>query len=291
MAARRPECPSQEADRAPAVGRFHPISQAGWLYGTMGLAATSSPPQHFYTARIGWGLPAARALGPVALVVAVVDVLSFTTTVTVAVASGIEVFPYQWADDSAAAFARKRDAVLAVGRSQAGHGEVSLSPDTLQNAPEMHRLVLPSPNGSAITHALSGTAKNVIAISLRNRSAAASWTVERLICRDRLGQVAVIAAGEHWRDGSLRPAVEDLWSAGGYLSALEERGVRVSPEAAAAVAALRAASHDIPGRTCACESGREIIDAGYRRDVEVAAAMDTDSAVPLLRGGRFIPIR
>ncbi|MFE7855456.1 hypothetical protein [Streptomyces sp. NPDC057403] len=45
-----------------------------------------------------------------------VDVLSFTTSVTVAVEAGTRVFPYAWRDETAAAFARDKGAALAVGR-------------------------------------------------------------------------------------------------------------------------------------------------------------------------------
>lgn len=46
----------------------------------------------------------------------VVDVLSFSTSVTVAVGRGIRVFPYRWKGNRAEDFARENDAVLALGR-------------------------------------------------------------------------------------------------------------------------------------------------------------------------------
>ena len=92
------------------------------------------------------------------------------------------------------------------------------------------RLVLPSPNGSAIAAAAPGV---TVAASLRNASAVAEWLSERF--RGDVEPVSVIAAGERWPDGSLRPALEDLLGAGAVLSALVARtGVSESPEAAAA---------------------------------------------------------
>ena len=88
-------------------------------------------------------------------IVAVVDVLSFTTAVTVAADLGIDVYPYRWRDESAVAYAKQYDAVLAVGRSEAGPGDVSLSPVTIRQAQGIERLVLPSPNGSTICQQLS----------------------------------------------------------------------------------------------------------------------------------------
>ncbi|MFL9678697.1 hypothetical protein [Streptomyces sp. KL110A] len=67
----------------------------------------------------GWGPVEARALAPAAACVVVVDVLSFTTTVGVAVEGGTAVHPYPWRDATAAAYARERAAVLAVGRGEA----------------------------------------------------------------------------------------------------------------------------------------------------------------------------
>ena len=51
-----------------------------------------------------------------------VDVLSFTTTLTVAVERGMTVLPFAWKDARAAEYAAERDAVLAVGRLRGRDG-------------------------------------------------------------------------------------------------------------------------------------------------------------------------
>src|SRR5262245_27700418 len=79
-----------------------------------------------------WG-PVAAGVVP-GDIVAVVDVLSCTTAVTVAAVQGIVVYPYRWRDETAVACAEQYDAVLAVGRSEAGPGGVSLSPGTIRRA-------------------------------------------------------------------------------------------------------------------------------------------------------------
>ena len=48
----------------------------------------------------------------------VVDVLSFTTAVSVAVQRGVAVYPAAWRDTRAADLASEKDAVLAVGRRE-----------------------------------------------------------------------------------------------------------------------------------------------------------------------------
>ena len=158
--------------------------------------------QASYRVRVDWGPAGAAAIADGADVAVVVDVLSFTTTLTVAIERGMTVYPLRWRDERAAAYAAGRDAVLATGRS-AGTG-VSLSPVSVRDAVGVERLVLPSPNGSSIAFGLAATGVAVVGASLRNASAVARWVHERG------GNVAVVPAGERWPDDSLRPAVEDL---------------------------------------------------------------------------------
>jgi 2-phosphosulfolactate phosphatase len=237
--------------------------------------------------RFDWGPTGADAIGPGAALVAVVDVLSFTTALTVAVERGIRVLPYRWRDDSAARVAREHDAVLAVGRRQAGPGQLSLSPDSILRSTGIERLVLPSPNGATISARLAGAGATVVGVSLRNADAAAASVLRRLGPGET---VAVVAAGERWPDGSLRPAVEDLWGAGAFLEALVRRGaVDLSVEAGTALAAYRSVADDLPSALRECASGRELHAHGFPGDVEVAARAGATTAVPLLTDGWFAP--
>ena len=241
--------------------------------------------------RLEWGPSGAAAIGPGCGVAVVVDVLSFTTTVTVAADRGIGVLPHRWGDDDAArAFAGVRGATLAVGRSRAGPGDVSLSPRSVRRAPDLRRLVLPSPNGSTISAGLAGEVPVVVAASLRNRSAVARWLRDRRAADPDVA-VAVVCAGERWPDGSLRPAVEDLWGAGALVELLIGDGwPDVAPEAAAAAAAFRALDGAVAVALRACASGRELIDIGHPDDVEIAAELDRSASVPVLRDGVFEPV-
>ncbi|MEU4190389.1 2-phosphosulfolactate phosphatase [Kribbella sp. NPDC026611] len=236
---------------------------------------TSPYAQSGFGAGFDWGPAAAQVVA--GDIVAVVDVLSFTTTVTVAADLGIDVYPYRWRDETAVVYAEQYDAKLAVGRSDAGPDDVSLSPATVRKATGIKRLVLPSPNGSTISKQLSDSGATVIAVSLRNREAAADWV------NQQSGRVVAIAAGERWSDGSLRPAVEDLWGAGGFLSAL--RRTDLSPEARAAVAAYDAVADDLPALLHECAGGRELTQYGYPEDVAIAAELDQSHSVPVLRDG------
>ncbi|MEV4706972.1 2-phosphosulfolactate phosphatase [Actinoplanes sp. NPDC049316] len=235
-----------------------------------------------------WGPAGADAVAAEASVVAVVDVLSFTTTLTVAADRGIAVRPYPWHDETAEDFARRHDAVLAVGRRAAGPGQISLSPATVARSTGVRRLVLPSPNGATISARLAAGA-TVVGVSLRNAPAAASWVRERL--GDR-GTVAVVASGERWPDGSLRPAVEDLWGAGSFLHHFV-RGTApgLTPEAGAALAAYRMVADDLDAALRDCVSGRELHDLGFPQDVATAAEAGASEAVPTLRDGWYVTDR
>jgi 2-phosphosulfolactate phosphatase len=98
-------------------------------------------------------------------------------------------------------------------------------------------------------------------------------------------RVAVIPAGERWRDDTLRPSLEDVLGAGAVLSML--RGTR-SPEAEMAVAVFERFQSDLPGTLSRTGSGKELIERGFRGDVELAAQYGVSSAVPVLVTDRFV---
>jgi 2-phosphosulfolactate phosphatase len=242
-----------------------------------------------YRVRFDWGPLGADAVAEGAAFVAVVDVLSFTTTLTVAIEQGLHVLPYRWRDDSAVDVARRHGAMLAVLRNQAGPGQVTLSPESILQsdlrAGGIDRLVLPSPNGSAISVRLADAGVTVIGVSLRNARAAAAWVREH--AGDR--PVGVVASGERWPDGSLRPAIEDLWGAGAFLDGLAAgEAVGFSPEAGTARWAYRGVAERVGDALRESVSGRELRGFGFSGDVAVASAVGASSVVPVLRNGWFI---
>ncbi len=227
----------------------------------------------------GWGLHAIRSVASDYPIVVVVDVLSFSTSVDIAVSRGAAVLPYRFDDPGAAAFAANHDATLATGRGEeTPERPFSLSPLTMGKAQRGDRIVLPSPNGATLSLEAAGGAA-VIAGSLRNASAVAAHAAALG------GHVAVIAAGERWPDGSLRPAVEDLLGAGAIVSALGRSSSR-SPEAVVAAAAFRGAG-DPAALIHASASGQELVGRGHGHDVEVATDQDASTSVPVLIDGEY----
>ncbi|MDX3455113.1 2-phosphosulfolactate phosphatase [Streptomyces sp. ME02-8801-2C] len=246
--------------------------------------------QSGYGVRFEWGPAGALHLARDVSCLVVVDVLSFTTSVSVAVESGSRVFPYPWRDDTALDFAARQDARLAVGRRAVGPDSPwSLSPAALRRAPFAGRLVLPSPNGSAISAAADDTT-TVVAACLRNATAVGAWLTEQGYGTAER-PVGVIAAGERWPDGGLRPALEDLLGAGAVIAALGDRHgsarTSLSPEAATAAAAF-AASPDVAADVLASASGRELVDGGFPEDVAIATELEGSAVVPVLVDGAFV---
>jgi 2-phosphosulfolactate phosphatase len=239
-------------------------------------------------ARFEWGLAGASELGRSCSVLIVVDVLSFTTALDVAVGRGIRVHPFPW-DAQADEYAERMGAAVAVGRNSISPERPwSLSPASLVRAPVIPDLVLPSPNGSAICAAAGATGTPVLAACLRNASAVVRWltnggygSTER--------PIGVIASGERWPDGTLRPCVEDLLGAATILDGLSHVSGGLSVEAAITLAALAAVSDPVAAIR-GCVSGRELVGRGFGEDVDVAVAVDTSRTVPMLRNGTFVNV-
>ncbi|MFE3193783.1 2-phosphosulfolactate phosphatase [Nocardia sp. NPDC059240] len=236
--------------------------------------------------RFEWGLTGARVLGPECAAIVVVDVLSFTTAVSVAIDAGTRVFPYPARDHTAGEFALAQDARLAVGRrAVTAEHPWSLSPAALRSAPVPERLVLPSPNGSAIAAAVGGVP--VIAACLRNATAVGQWIVKQgWGTAER--PVGVIAAGEHWPGREvLRPAIEDLLGAAAVIDAMVAQGV--GPLSAEARSARNAylGERDVAATVTDCASGRELAAIGFGADVAAAVEIDSSSSVPVLADGAF----
>jgi 2-phosphosulfolactate phosphatase len=239
------------------------------------------PPRTFdqagFDVRFDWGIDGLAVLGRTSEVVIVVDVLSFSTAVDVATSRGAAIFPAPWKDDRATTLAHSVGAVLAVPRSEmSARTPYSLSPASFSSVQAGSRIVLPSPNGATISLRAESPGLTVIAGCLRNAAAVAR-------AASAFGRrVSVIAAGERWPGGTLRPAVEDLVGAGAIIAALDGS---LSPEASAAAGAFRAV--DVIAQLAESASGRELVDAGFPADVELAAMLNASRTVPVLREGAF----
>ena len=225
-----------------------------------------------------WGLAGISALQEQAAVIVIVDVLSFSTAVEVAVSRSAVVFPFPYGEERCAQEAADRlGATLAQPRRTPG-GQFSLSPVSLAGVPAGLKLMLPSPNGSRLSLACGD--KAVLTGCLRNAAAVAR------LAREIAGNsdIAVIPAGELWSDGGLRPAIEDLIGAGAIIHHLE---LPCSPEAQIARDAYRSVGIEIGDLIRRSISGRQLIDGGFPDDVEFAVQENVSSHAPILRDGAY----
>ena len=215
-----------------------------------------------------WGEQGIDVLREHVDVFVIVDVLSFSTCVDIAVAQGASVYPHAYKNDSALEYAESIGALCA--KSTRSKTELSLSSYSLLSIEDGTKLVLPSPNGSHLSRLTGG--KPTYCGSIRNASAVARAAM-------RTGsRIGVIPAGERWPDNSTRFALEDWLGAGAVIASM---GGRRSAEANAAAATFVSCG-DIPASVRNSSSGRELIERGYPEDVELAGVLNASITAPRL---------
>ncbi len=232
--------------------------------------------QHGFKYKFEFGVEGAKTIAEPDSVAVIVDVLSFTTCIDIATSHGAEIVPYGKNRKGAATLADKLGATVSGER---GTARFSLSPETMEKARKGQIIILRSINGAELTIAALKHYDTVIGACLRNSAAVAEF-VKKL----RPETVAVIAAGEKWPSGELRPAFEDLIGAGAVLANFE-RGM-LSPEAKMTVDAFKSVK-DLRRELRNCESGRELIQKGYDRDIRLAGMLNASKSVPVVIGGRY----
>lgn len=231
--------------------------------------------QSGFSVRFEWGLKGVEVLAPVSEAIIIVDVLSFSTAVSIATDQGAIVYPYRYKDVSAIDYAEKHSAILA--QIKRNKELPSLSPQSLLQLKEDDRIVLPSPNGSTLAIATDDTP--TLIGCLRNAEVTANKAKQ-------FGNIiSIIAAGEQWTDGSLRPSIEDLIGAGAIISHLEGEK---SPEALIAQAAFLASRDSLCETLLNSISGKELVERGFERDVALAAELNVSQFIPLLTKDGYV---
>ena len=263
-----------------------------------GRTAPAFDPWPSTAVHVEWGSAAAKLAAARGDDIVIVDVLSFTTTLTLAAEHGIDSYVYAGPELEAMggreAVARSVGARPAAAERAAGPGQVSLSPASVVGAAGPDAVLFTSLNGALVV-STAGAAPSVALGCLRNYRAVARLVARRLTGRTG-ARVTVVACGEHWSSVSdqegLRPCVEDLLGAGAIAAELAAGGFTVSPEAAAAAATFAA----LGGLPADIVGARELAAAGFAEDVRLAAGLDVTDLVPVrddadLSGRRFRGIR
>ncbi|HEX2787023.1 MAG TPA: 2-phosphosulfolactate phosphatase [Ignavibacteria bacterium] len=235
--------------------------------------------QSVYDIKLEWGLNGIETLAPFSDIIIIIDVLSFSTCVDIATSNGAIVFPYKYKDESAKEFAQLINAELASLRRN--QNSFSLSPESLISISKGTKLVLPSPNGSTLS--LSAKKIPVVCGCLRNAKAIAEYAMT-------IGKkISLIPAGEQWQehknDGAIRFAFEDFIGAGVIISYLKGT---LSPESKSALSVFQSFSSNIFEEIKNCISGRELVEKGFEKDVELACELNVSSNVPVLKNNFYV---
>lgn len=236
---------------------------------------------HLEWGRHGAALAAARGD-----LVVIIDVLSFSTSLTLTGDRDATALAYSAAEIEAAggrdAMAAELDAAIVSKNRWATEGEFSLSPASLAGLQPDQRLIFTSLNGAACV-AASAAAPLVLIGCLLNRTSIAE-VVAAALADGRASRCTLIPCGEQWSSTAggegWRPGIEDHLGAGAIASRLRGLGRSLSPEASLAAVSFDAVDPEIEQVLAGCVSGRELITRGFGSDVSLAARLDTVPIVP-----------
>ena len=222
-----------------------------------------------------WGLKGIQKYKEISDVIIIVDVLSFSTSVDIAVANGAVIYPYKFLDETTYLYSMQVNAELAsVSRSK---DEYSISPVSLMSIPSGTKLVIPSPNGAELS--LSTGSVPTICSCFRNFKSVAEYAMS-------FGEnILVIPAGEKWDDGSIRFAIEDYLAAGALISCI---GGNLQTESKAASVLFNNLKDNVQDILKNCASGMELIEKGFEEDVSLASELNSSDSVPVLSQKAFI---
>ncbi|MGV3467426.1 MAG: 2-phosphosulfolactate phosphatase [Heyndrickxia sp.] len=236
-----------------------------------------------YQCRMEWGSRGAREAAERGDIIIIVDVLSFSTTVTTAIHHGAIIFPYPaYKDGKESNYAKEVGAELIFGRAESMKlGNPPLPPIIYKHIHKHKKYVLCSLNG-ALCSWVAAKVPALLVGSLLNASAVAAFANK--MQAQTGAAITVIACGEQWEEvmdgeNKLRPAIEDYLGAGAILSKLN--GGK-SPEADLCVNAFKGVEGRVKELMMDCGSGRELILRGFEQDVIHAAQMDVFKNVPIL---------
>lgn len=164
-----------------------------------------------YGCRLEWGQRGAREAAERGDITIILDVLSFSSTVTAAVNFGASIFPYPPPiNEVAKKYAQELGAQIVWGRAEAKKfGGHSLSPSSFTTADYGQKFVMCSLNGAACTWVAFKVPALLIGCFL---DASAVATIANQLVLDICANITVIACGEKWssileNENNIRPGI------------------------------------------------------------------------------------
>ena len=238
---------------------------------------------------------AANAVAPADLAgrtVVVVDVLRATTTIAVALANGAKAVLPAGSTDEALRIAQnlEHDAVVLAGERKSvripgfalGNSPAEFGPEAVAGK----TIVMTTSNGTAALIAAQG-AREVIAAAAVNFTTVVQRARAAL---EQHGDLVILCAG-----GDKQFALEDAFAAGRLAKVLLPAGglrrVTVNDGAVAALELARHYGEHWMRALRASAHGRELVELGFRADLETCAAQDTHPVLPLYADRRITAYR
>lgn len=221
---------------------------------------------------ICWGEDGLSYYGAFFKAIVIVDVLSFGTTVDIALSKGSSIIPTKIEnEDQLISISKQQKAIFAKKRNESG---ITLSPSSMQSLDARQTILLPSPNGSTLVDIATRFEKPVFTGCFRN-----SKVLADALNFEKFFPVLFVAAGERYPNKKLRPSIEDYWGVGSILANLN---YEKSIEAEFAIQSFIAASRDLKNNLISCESGQELLLQGFKQDVELAAELNVSNKISIL---------
>ena len=226
-------------------------------------------------------------------IVVIVDVLRFSSTITIAIANGFIIYPMS-DNERGAKFA----ASIGAGMSgRLGMAKYSLSPQSFlkHSDKDNKKVVLYSQNGAACAELIKENDIAYIGCLLNAKAVGEQVTA---IAKEIRHNVSVIAAGEKRArelGGRLEYledeisfkkvfAVEDYLGCGAIISYIN---LPRSPEAEVCELAFRASKSKLKELLLESFSGRYLVQTKRKEDVEHSSQLNLDNVVPVIRKGRI----
>lgn len=240
--------------------------------------------QEPFPIKFDWGGIGASRASQRGDIIVIVDVLSFSTSVVAALASGAIIFPFPYDENlTGYEYAKEIKGELILGRAEALKSKKpSLSPASFNNSHSGKKYVLSSKNGALCTWLATDT-EHLFIGCFNNATAVAN--VVNDIRKKTNKNVTIIACGEKWENNglgtsdSLRPCIEDFLAAGSILSKLEGKK---SPEAEVSSITFLNSQHKILSLIENSGSGQELVQRGFKEDVVIASNINSDNVVPII---------
>ncbi len=236
-------------------------------------------------AHFDWGVHGVKQAVKKGDIIIIVDVLSFSTSVAIAVKNSAFIFP-ALSNEDAVNIKDQFNTEISVKRNEVpSKGNFSLSPATYYEIEPETKIALLSPNGATCTKQVDNS-QSVFCGALVNCSTVAEAAFNEAVKQN--SNITVIACGERLKGTDdiykIRMAVEDYLGAGAILSKIP------LPKTAESIVCENAYGklvNHVPDLIWKCESGVELREINFGNDIHIATNLNSIPVAPVYRNGFY----